>query len=132
MLNDHDIYIYILLYDSLISFYISTATLLLERDLELSNRSLQERVAALSQLEQKLEDSRALHEQEKQALLAQQGEEHSKQLAQVDERIRKILAAKDTELSNLKGLLRSKEAKLKTTEDALAQINREIVGVRKR
>ncbi len=105
---------------------------MLERDLELSNRSLQERVATLSQLEQKLEDSRAVHEQEKQVLLSQQSEEHSKQLAQVDERIRKILAAKDTELSNLKGLLRSKEAKLKTTEDALAQINREIVGIRKR
>lgn len=103
-----------------------------ERDLELSNRSLQEKVAFLSQLEQKLTETRTAHELEKETLLAQQKEEHNKHLAQVDERIRKILSAKDAELQTLKETLKSRERKLKASEDALAQINREIVSIKGR
>ena len=65
-------------------------------------------------------------------MLAQRDEEHKKHLSKVDERIRKILANKDTELSQVRGLLRTKEAKLKESDEALAQINRELVSVRKR
>mmetsp|Transcript_54561 Transcript_54561/g.95381 ORF Transcript_54561/g.95381 Transcript_54561/m.95381 type:complete len:349 (-) Transcript_54561:71-1117(-) len=103
-----------------------------ERDLELSNRSLQEKVVFLSQLEQKLTETRTAHELEKESLLAQQKEEHSKHLAQVDERIRKVLAAKDAELQTLKETLKSRERKLKASEDAMAQINREIVSIKSR
>lgn len=110
----------------------STARKLRERDLELSNRSLQEKIAFLSHLDQKLTDSRAAHEQEKASLLTQRDEQHAQQLAQVDERIRKMLAVKDAELSNMKGLLRTREAKLRTAEEALAQINREITNIKKR
>ena len=106
--------------------------LYIERDLEFSNRSLQEKVVFLSQLEQKLTETRTAHELEKETLLAQQKDEHSKQLAQVDERIRKILAAKDAELQTLKETLKSRERKLKASEDAMAQINREIVSIKSR
>ena len=106
--------------------------LFIERDLELSNRSLQEKVVFLSQLEQKLTETRTAHELEKETLLAQQKEEHSKQLSQVDERIRKVLAAKDAELQTLKETLKSRERKLKASEDAMAQINREIVSIKSR
>ncbi len=106
--------------------------LYVERDLELSNRSLQEKVVFLSQLEQKLTETRTAHELEKETLLAQQKDEHSKQLAQVDERVRKILATKDAELQTLKETLKSRERKLKASEDAMAQINREIVSIKGR
>ena len=98
----------------------------------MSNRSLQEKVTFLSQLEQKITDLKTSHELEKESLLAQKTAEHEKHLAQVDERIRKILTAKDAELHALKSVIKSRERKLKASEDALAQINREIMSVKNR
>lgn len=93
---------------------------------------MQEKVAFLSQLEQKLTDLKTAHELDKETSLAQKTAEHEKHLAQVDERIRKILTAKDAELHTLKGVVKSRESKLKAAEDALAQINREFVSVKNR
>jgi hypothetical protein len=50
----------------------------------------------------------------------------------VDERIRKVLAARDTELNNVKAALRAKEAKLRAAEESLALINQEVAGLRRR
>lgn len=138
MLNSHFLYLFLpTLFKSFLLFLPHHVLVLIyfriiERDLELSNRSLQEKVVFLSQLEQKLAETRTAHELEKETLLAQQKEEHSKHLAQVDERIRKILAAKDAELQTMKEALKSRERKLKASEEALAQINREIVSIKNR
>lgn len=51
---------------------------------------------------------------------------------QVDERIRKMLAAKDTELSSLRAVLRAKEGKLRSAEESLSLINNEIATIKKR
>ena len=83
-------------------------------------------------MEQKLANFGTQHEQKLQSLLAQKDAEHAQHLALVDERIRKMLAAKDLELSNIRGILRAKETKLKASEETLAQINREIVSIKKR
>jgi Skp family chaperone for outer membrane proteins len=53
-------------------------------------------------------------------------------LCQVDERIRKMLAARDAELSAVRAALRAKEAKLRAAEESLALINQEVAGLRRR
>ena len=98
----------------------------------MSNLTLQRKIEQLNNTVQTLSDAARSHDLEKQSLLAQKEEEHKQHLVKVDERIRKMLAAKDVELSQVRGVLRIKEAKLKETDEALAQINREIVSVRKR
>lgn len=103
-----------------------------EKDLELTNYSLLAKANTLAEMEQNIANIGTKHELEKQTLLAQKDAEHTQHLAQVDERIRKMLAAKDLEVSNIRGILRAKEGKLKASEEALAQINREIVSIRKR
>ena len=103
-----------------------------EKDLELTNCALLAKTSALAEMEQNLATIGTKHEHELQSQLAQKDAEHAQHLAQVDERIRKMLAAKDLELSNIRGILRAKETKLKASEEALAQINREIVSIKKR
>jgi hypothetical protein len=50
----------------------------------------------------------------------------------VDDRIRRMLASKDSEMSTLRGVLRAKETKLRAAEDALALINQEFASIKKR
>lgn len=103
-----------------------------EKDLELTNCALLAKTKTFDEMEQNLANIGSKYELEKQTLLAQKDAEHAQHLVQVDERIRKMLAAKDLELSNIRGILRAKETKLKASEEALAQINREIVSIKKR
>ena len=100
--------------------------------MELSNLTLQSRVEELNRTIEAYTERAKQHEQEKTILLSQKEAEHAQHLAKLDEKIRKVLAAKDVELSNVRGVLRTKEAKLKISEDALAQLNSELVSVRKR
>jgi predicted nucleic acid-binding Zn-ribbon protein len=103
-----------------------------ERELQEEMTALTVQMQALTAEVTDLRKSSADHQHDLARALALKEEEHRQHLAKVDDRIRKMLAAKDLEVSNVRAVLRAKEAKLKTTEDTLARINSELVSVKKR
>lgn len=89
------------------------------------------KIEALKKQLQLAQDSINCQESQQKALLSDKEAEHQQQLKKLDDKIRRILAAKDNEIASLRGILRTKEAKLKASEDALLQINRELTAVKR-
>ena len=102
------------------------------KDREISMQTLEGKITGLTaendNLRRKLDSQESNHVQSLEAF--EKG--HAIQLARVDEKIRRVVEAKDTEIQRLRIQLAKSESRNKVTDDMLKQLNKEFIPVKKR
>lgn len=103
-----------------------------EKDLELQNlpllTSVEKSNNEVKRLSAEIETMRKAHQQEKDELMQQQ----DAKLKSIDEKIRKMLEAKDVEVHALRKAAVLDKQRLQEAEEVLSRLNSEFVPVKKR
>jgi len=103
-----------------------------ENDLKLTALSAEQRAARLEQELRTAGEAASAFEAEKSLAVERVGQEAEQRLVKLDERVRRMVAGKDGEIKALKMEGAARQVRLDAAEEALAQLSRDIVAVKRR